>query len=144
MLSEADRQKAADILVEAAKTRKQATQLSVTFPGITFEDAYAISTICAKRRGAAGEKLIGHKVGLTSKAMQQSSQIDEPDYGYLFDSMMVADGAKVPHENYCAPRVEVERELCGRDARLPQELVGVVAVTALRRHAPGRGVRVVE
>ena len=57
---------------------------------------------------AAGEKLIGHKVGLTSKAMQQSSQIDEPDYGYLFDHMMVADGAKVPHENYCAPRVEVE------------------------------------
>src|SRR3954463_4782947 len=108
MLSEADRQKAADILVEAAKTRKQATQLSVTFPGITFEDAYAISTICAKRKMAAGEKLIGHKVGLTSKAMQQSSQIDEPDYGYLFDSMMVADGAKVPHETYCAPRVEVE------------------------------------
>jgi 2-oxo-hept-3-ene-1,7-dioate hydratase len=81
MLSETDRQKAADILMDAAKTRKQATQLSVTFPGIGFEDAYAISTICAKRRMAAGEKLIGHKVGLTSKAMQQSSQIDEPDYG---------------------------------------------------------------
>src|SRR6476469_8635971 len=108
MLSEADRQKAADILMEAAKSRKQATQLSVTFPGVTFDAAYAISTICAKRRMAAGEKLIGHKVGLTSKAMQQSSQIDEPDYGYLFDSMMVADGAKVPHENYCAPRVEIE------------------------------------
>ena len=57
---------------------------------------------------AAGAKLIGHKVGLTSKAMQHSSQIDEPDYGHLFDYMMVADGAKVPHENYCAPRVEVE------------------------------------
>ena len=111
MLSEADRQRAADILMEAAKTRKQAVQLSVTFPGIGFEDAYAISTICAKRRMAAGEKLIGHKVGLTSKAMQQSSQIDEPDYGYLFDSMMVADGAKVPHENYCAPRVEEPVEI---------------------------------
>jgi 2-oxo-hept-3-ene-1,7-dioate hydratase len=108
MLSEADRQKAADTLMNAEKTRKQATQLSVTYPGITFEDAYAISTICATRRMAAGETLIGHKVGLTSKAMQQSSQIDEPDYGYLFDSMIVADGAKVPHENYCAPRVEVE------------------------------------
>ena len=108
MLSDADRQKAADILMNAEKTRKQATQLSVTFPGITFEDAYAISTECAKRKMAAGAKLIGHKVGLTSKAMQQSSQIDEPDYGYLFDNMMVADGAKVPHENYCAPRVEVE------------------------------------
>src|SRR6476661_6326654 len=108
MLSEADRQKAADILMNAEKTRKQATQLSVTYPGITFEDAYAISTECAKRKMAAGARLIGHKVGLTSKAMQQSSQIDEPDYGYLFDNMMVADGAKVPHENYCAPRVEVE------------------------------------
>ena len=108
MLSDADRSKAADTLMNAEKTRKQATQLSVTFPGITFEDAYAISTEVAKRRMAAGEKLIGHKVGLTSKAMQASSQIDEPDYGYLFESMMVADGAKVPHENYCAPRVEIE------------------------------------
>src|SRR3982751_3675272 len=108
MLSDADRQIAADILMDAEKTRKQATQLSVTFPGISFEDAYAISTECARRKMAAGAKLIGHKVGLTSKAMQQSSQIDEPDYGYLFDNMIVADGAKVPHENYCAPRVEVE------------------------------------
>jgi 2-oxo-hept-3-ene-1,7-dioate hydratase len=108
MLSDADRHKAADTLMQAERTRKQATQLSVTFPNISFEDAYAISTEVAKRRIAAGEKLIGHKVGLTSKAMQASSQIDEPDYGYLFENMMVADGAKVPHENYCAPRVEIE------------------------------------
>ena len=108
MLSDADRKKAADTLIEAARTKKQATQLSVTFPGINFEDAYAISTEVARRRMAAGEKLIGHKVGLTSKAMQASSQIDEPDYGYLFESMIVDDGAKVPHENYCAPRVEIE------------------------------------
>src|SRR5437660_4228766 len=108
MLSDADRQKAADILINAEKTRKQATQLSVTFPAITFEDAYAISTECAKRKMAAGAKLVGHEVGSTSKAVQQSSQIDEPDYGYLFDHMMVCDGAKVPHESYCAPRVEVE------------------------------------
>ena len=120
MLSDADRRKAADTLIDAAKTRKQATQLSVTFPGITFEDAYAISTEVAKRRIAAGEKLIGHKVGLTSKAMQASSQIDEPDYGYLFESMMVADGAKVPHENYCAPRVEIELAfVLGRDLKGP-------------------------
>jgi 2-oxo-hept-3-ene-1,7-dioate hydratase len=108
MLSAADRQKAADTLMNAEKTRVQATQLSVTFPGITFEDAYAISTEVAKRKMAAGHRLIGHKVGLTSKAMQASSQIDEPDYGYLFDSMMIADGAKLPHANYCVPRVEVE------------------------------------
>jgi 2-oxo-hept-3-ene-1,7-dioate hydratase len=108
MLSEADRKKAADILIGAEKERKQATQLSKTWPDINIEDAYAISREVAKRKMAAGAKLMGHKVGLTSKAMQRSSQIDEPDYGHLFDYMMIADGAKIPHENYCRPRVEIE------------------------------------
>src|SRR3984893_16427888 len=108
MLSEADRNKAADILLAAEKERKQAVQLSKTWPGITMEDAYAISTAVANRKIAAGAKLIGHKVGLTSKAMQRSSQIDEPDYGHLLDNMMVADGASVSHAGYCLPRVEIE------------------------------------
>ena len=108
MMSEADRHKAADTLMAAEKARKQAVQLSKTWPDITIEDAYAISTEVAKRKMAAGAKLIGHKVGLTSKAMQRSSQIDEPDYGHLLDYMMVADGGHVPHENYCLPRVEIE------------------------------------
>src|SRR5215470_673682 len=92
MLSEADRKKAADILMSAEKERKQAVQLSKTWPDLTIE--------VAKRKIAGGAKLIGHKVGLTSKAMQRSSQIDEPDYGHLLDHMMIADGAKIPHENY--------------------------------------------
>jgi 2-oxo-hept-3-ene-1,7-dioate hydratase len=108
MMSDADRNKAADILIAAGKERKQAVQLSKTWPGITIDDAYAISTLVANRKIAAGAKLIGHKVGLTSKAMQRSSQINEPDFGYLFDDMMIADGASIPHENYCLPRVEVE------------------------------------
>jgi 2-oxo-hept-3-ene-1,7-dioate hydratase len=83
MLSDADRKKAADILITAEKERKQAVQLTKTFPNIGFEDAYAISTEVANRKIAGGAKLIGHKVGLTSKAMQRSSQIDEPDYGHL-------------------------------------------------------------
>src|SRR3954453_23556090 len=87
MLSDTDRRKAADILMTAEKDRKQATQLSITWPGITIEDSYAISTEVAKRKQAAGARLIGHKVGLTSKAMQRSSQIDEPDYGHLLDDM---------------------------------------------------------
>ena len=108
MLSDSDRKKAADILMAAEKERKQAVQLTKTWPDITIEDAYAISTEVANRKIAAGAKLIGHKVGLTSKAMQRSSQIDEPDYGPLLDDMMIADGAKIPHENYCLPRVEIE------------------------------------
>jgi len=93
MLSEAERNKAADILMQAARDRQQATQLHVTFPAITIEDSYAISTLVAERKIKAGARLIGHKVGLTSKAMQRSSMIDEPDYGYILDDQMIADGA---------------------------------------------------
>ena len=108
MLSDADRKKAADILMAAQKERKQAVQLHVTFPDITIEDSYAISTDVMQRKVRAGAKLIGHKVGLTSKAMQRSSMIDEPDYGYILDDQLIADGAKVKHADYCKPRVEVE------------------------------------
>jgi 2-oxo-hept-3-ene-1,7-dioate hydratase len=128
MLSESDRKKAADVLIAAEKERKQAVQLSTTWPAITIEDSYAISTEVANRKITAGAKLIGHKVGLTSKAMQRSSQIDEPDYGHLLDTMMIADGAKVPHENYCLPRVEIElafilgKSLTGPGIGLPEVL----------------------
>lgn len=108
MLSDAERNKAADILMAAERNRKQAVQLSVTFPTLTIEDSYAISGIVAERRIAAGQKLIGHKVGLTSKAMQRSSMIDEPDFGFILDGQLIADGAKVKHADYCKPRVEVE------------------------------------
>jgi 2-oxo-hept-3-ene-1,7-dioate hydratase len=108
MLSEADRKKCADILMAAQEQHKQAVQLSVTFPTIEIEDSYAISGLVKDRKIAAGAKLIGHKVGLTSKAMQRSSMIDEPDYGYILDDQMIGDGAKVLHSNFCKPRVEVE------------------------------------
>ena len=128
MLSDADRKKAADILLDAEKTRKQAVQLSTTWPNITIDDAYAISTEVANRKIAAGAKLIGHKVGLTSKAMQRSSQIDEPDYGHLLDYMMIPDGSRIAHATYCRPRVEIElafilgKRLKGPGIGLPEVL----------------------
>jgi 2-oxo-hept-3-ene-1,7-dioate hydratase len=108
MLSQADRMKAADILMEAHRTKKQATQLHITFPNITIEDSYAISTEVSQRKIKAGAKLIGHKVGLTSKAMQRSSNISEPDYGALLDDMFFADGSDIPMDRFIVPRVEVE------------------------------------
>jgi 2-oxo-hept-3-ene-1,7-dioate hydratase len=108
MLSEIERQSAAQLLRTAEQTREPVTQLSATWPHITFEDAYAIQNLVQQQKIAGGRKLIGHKVGLTSKAMQRSSQIDEPDYGHLLDDMVIADGAKVPHDRFCIPRVEVE------------------------------------
>ncbi|HZL30533.1 MAG TPA: fumarylacetoacetate hydrolase family protein [Pseudolabrys sp.] len=108
MLSDAERKKCVEILINAQKERKQATPFSQAFPKIELEDSYAISAEVAKRKIDAGARLIGHKVGLTSKAMQRSSMIDEPDYGYILDDQIIGDGAKVAHANYCKPRVEVE------------------------------------
>src|SRR6267378_6159430 len=108
MLSESDRKKAAQLLITAEAERRPILQLSKTWPDITIEDAYAIQGEVVRHKVSQGAKIIGHKIGLTSKAMQQSSQIDEPDYGHLFDYMMLFDGAKVPHANYCVPRAEVE------------------------------------
>ena len=108
MLSESDRQKAAGLLLEAERERKPTTQLSRVFPHITIDDAYAIQALVQGQKLRTGRRLIGHKVGLTSKAMQRSSEINEPDYGHLLDDMLLADGAKVPHARYCIPRVEIE------------------------------------
>lgn len=108
MLSATDRNEAADILIEAHRLRQQAPQFSRKWSGMTIDDAYAISSEVARRKVEGGARVIGHKVGLTSKAMQRSSQIDEPDFGYLFDDMLVPDGGKVAHESYCKPRVEIE------------------------------------
>jgi 2-oxo-hept-3-ene-1,7-dioate hydratase len=108
MLTDSERQKAADSLLEAERTKTPVVQLSKTYPHIEIEDSYVIQAEVTRRKIAGGAKLIGHKIGLTSKAMQQSSGIDEPDYGHLLDNMMVADGAKVKHADYCVPRVEPE------------------------------------
>src|SRR5271170_6543212 len=105
VMSEADRSKAADTLLAAEKTRKQAVQLSKTWPDIKMEDAYAISTEVANRKIAAGARLIGHKVGLTSKAMQRSSQIDEPDYFYFLITRPPSATLFAYHANFCLPRV---------------------------------------
>ena len=131
MLSKADRSKAARILLAAERERKPALQLSKTFPNITIEDAYAIQSEVTKLKVAAGHRVRGHKVGLTSKAMQQSSQIDEPDYGHLMDYMFFADGAKIPFERYIVPRVEIELAfVLGKPLKGPGvELVDVLRAT---------------
>src|SRR5437870_13720219 len=107
-LSEAERKKCVETLLNAEKEKKQAVQLSVTYPHITIEDSYAISSAVAQHKIKAGARLLGHKVGLTSKSTQASSQNNEPDYGHLLDTMMIADDAKVPYSNHCVPRDEAD------------------------------------
>lgn len=108
MLTDTERLQAVETLLNAQRECRQAKLLTDTFPHIEIDDSYAISTAVMQRKVSMGAKLIGHKVGLTSKAMQASSKINEPDYGYLLDTMMIAEGAKVAHASFCLPRVEVE------------------------------------
>lgn len=108
MLSEKDRQIAVDGLLESHRTKVQGRRPSEMFPEIEIADSYAISSAVAAAKVAAGAKIVGHKIGLTSKAMQAASKIDEPDYGYLFDDLVLQDGAKVKFDDFCVPRVEPE------------------------------------
>lgn len=108
MISEADRKKAAELLLQAEREVKPVPQLADTFPGMEIEDSYAIQREVIAARMKAGAKLRGHKIGLTSKAMQASSGISEPDYGHLLDDMFYNDGDTIPAARYIVPRIEVE------------------------------------
>ncbi|WP_417284985.1 2-oxo-hept-4-ene-1,7-dioate hydratase [Comamonas sp.] len=94
------------------KSRVQIEHFSKRFPGMSIEDGYRVSREWVGMQMAAGRKVIGHKIGLTSRAMQISSQIDEPDYGTLLDSMLYTatpgQVLEIPLHNFIAPRVEVE------------------------------------
>lgn len=108
MLTEDQRAEAVASLLESHRTKVQGRRPSEMFPDIEIEDSYAISSAVARARVEAGARIVGHKIGLTSKAMQAASKIDEPDYGYIFDDLVLADGAKVPFDSFCVPRVEPE------------------------------------
>ncbi len=95
-------------LNQAEKNREQIRQISLDYPEITIEDAYAIQCEWVGLKIAEGRSLKGHKIGLTSKAMQASSQIDEPDYGALLDDMFFDDGCEIPTDRFIVPRIEVE------------------------------------
>lgn len=95
-------------LNQAEKSREQIRQISLDHPEMTIDDAYAIQKEWVGVKIAEGRVLKGHKIGLTSKAMQASSQIDEPDYGALLDDMFFDDGCDIPTDRFIVPRIEVE------------------------------------
>lgn len=82
--------------------------LTETFPGFDVADAYAVQQINLRRRIAAGARLVGHKIGLTSQPMQELLGVAEPDFGYILDDMVLSNDATVPVDRFCAPRVEPE------------------------------------
>lgn len=108
MLDQAIIASLAQKLDTAEKTRTQLRQFSLDHSEITIEDAYAVQAAWVKAKIAEGRTLKGHKIGLTSRAMQRSSQINEPDYGSLLDDMFFENGGDIPMARFIVPRVEVE------------------------------------
>jgi 2-keto-4-pentenoate hydratase len=108
VIPEADRRAAAAALAAAERDRAPIAPLTRTWPGLDEVDAYEIQLINARDRLAAGGVIRGHKVGLTSRAMQQMLGVDEPDYGHLFADMFVPEGGGLTAADFCYPRVEIE------------------------------------
>ena len=121
-------------LHDAARRRVQVRHFSLRHPAMTIDDGYAIQRAWLNKRLAEGRVVRGRKIGLTSRAMQQASQIDEPDFAPLLDDMFFAAGA-VPFDRFIAPRVEVElafvlaRPLRGPAVTLADVLTATEVVT---------------
>ncbi|TXH95778.1 MAG: 2-oxo-hepta-3-ene-1,7-dioic acid hydratase [Pseudorhodobacter sp.] len=99
---------AGDSLYHAEQSRIQRNLLSAEFPSATMDDAYAVQRAFVDRKLATGRRIIGWKIGLTSRAMQQQLNITTPDSGVLLDDMAFTDGCTIPAGRFIAPRIEAE------------------------------------
>ena len=99
---------AARELLEAEHTGIQIGLLTQRYPQMDMDDAYAIQKFIFEAKMAKGRRLVGWKIGLTSKAMQYALNIDVPDSGFLFDDMTFETGSTVPEGRFIQPRIEAE------------------------------------
>lgn len=128
----------ADELAQAERTRSVIPRITARYPDATIEDSYAIQGVWRDSQLAAGRTLVGRKIGLTSKAMQQATGITEPDYGVMFDDTVYRTGAEIPFDHFSNVRIEVElafalkAPLAGPDCTLEDALAAIdYAVPAL-------------
>jgi 2-keto-4-pentenoate hydratase len=101
-------EEAAKFLWEAEKNGQPIEQLTKTFPELTVADAYAIQKQVQAWKLETGSRVIGHKIGLTSKAMQNALGVPEPDFGSLYDNTLLPEGSSVDYTKFLQPKVEAE------------------------------------
>ena len=99
---------AADRLHAAELNREQIEPLTLTYPDMDMDDAYAIQAAWVSRKIESGREVVGYKIGLTSRAMQRAMKIDSPDYGVLLDDMVFDNGSALDAGAFLDPQVEVE------------------------------------
>ncbi|MEG3109578.1 2-oxo-hepta-3-ene-1,7-dioic acid hydratase [Pantoea sp. T14] len=108
MLSQSDILSVAEALDNAEKSRQQIGLVSLLHPTMTLDEAYAVQRAWVKQKKETGRKVIGWKIGLTSKAMQYALNISTPDSGVLFDDMLFEDGDTITADRFIQPRIEAE------------------------------------
>jgi len=108
MLNENQIQKAAGDLYTAEINRVQIDPLTLTYPEMNMDDAYAVQSSWVNRKVDNGRKVVGYKIGLTSRAMQRVMNIETPDYGVLLDDMVFPDGGEIEAAAFTDPQIEVE------------------------------------
>ena len=144
----------ADELADADRTHSVIPRITARSPDATIDDSYAIQGVWRDKNVAAGRTLVGRKIGLTSKAMQDATGISEPDYGVMFDDTVFASGAEIPVDQYSNVRIEVElafvlkEPLEGPDGTLDQVLKAtdyvVPALEVLNSHIELEGRTIVD
>ena len=108
MLNDAQIARAAAAIHDAEKRCSQARAVTLEHPDMSLDDAYRIQAQWMALKQAEGREIRGYKIGLTSRAMQMTMHIDEPDYGTLLDDMFFANGAVIDAADFTDPRIEVE------------------------------------
>ena len=108
MLDQPTVERLAQRLDDAERSKSLIPAFTREYPDLTIEDAYAIQRAWTKLQLSRGRIVKGHKIGLTSKAMQNAVGISEPDYGVLFADMFYPDASPIPFDRFHAPRIEVE------------------------------------
>lgn len=154
MLSDEDVSRIADELAEADRAHGVIPRITARYPQATVEDSYAIQGVWRDRMIASGRRLVGRKIGLTSKAMQQATGITEPDYGVMFDDTVYRSGDSIPVDHFSNVRIEVElafvlaRPLEGPDCTLEDALAAidhaVPALEVLNSHIELEGRTIVD
>jgi 2-oxo-hept-3-ene-1,7-dioate hydratase len=108
MLTDAQITKAAEAIHAAEKDRRQTRAVTLEHPDMSLDDAYRVQAQWMALKQAEGREIRGYKIGLTSRAMQMTMHIDEPDYGTLLDDMFFDNGAVIEAADFTDPRIEVE------------------------------------
>ena len=131
MLNDRQIRAAAEQLYAAEKAHVQIAALTLSYPDMDMDDAYRVQRQWVEQKIAEGRRVIGYKIGLTSRAMQMAVNIDTPDYGVLLDDMLFPNGGAIVATDFTDPRIETEfafvlkAPLAGADVTVEQ----VIAAT---------------